>query len=119
MFDADADLVEPVLFSPFLQAAGIDPAEVNSEVGYEHGDYMNEAAKLIGRIIRRLNTNPETLTESIRKVRTPLLLGARLMPPLAAQFGIRATSDEPRDHSFLDSLIIFAAAWVQENEVSD
>lgn len=119
LFDANADLVEPVLLTPLLRAAGIEPTEINSEVGYEHGDNMTQAAKAMGRIIRRLNTNPETLTESIRKVRTPLILGARLMPPLAAQFGIRATSDEPHDHSFLDSLIIFAAAWVQENEVSE
>lgn len=119
LFDADADLVEPVLFTSLLQAAGIDPTEVPSEVGYELGDYMKEAAKVIGRIIRRLNTNPESITESIRKVRTRLILGARLMPPLAAPFGIRATSDEPRDHAFLDTLIIFVAAYVTEKAASD
>ena len=119
LFDANADLVEPVLLTPLLRVAGVDATEISSENGYEHGDNMTQAAKVMGRIIRRLNTNPETITPSIRKVRAPLILGARLMPPLAAQLGIQATSDEPRDHAFLDSFIIFIAALVRENEASD
>jgi hypothetical protein len=119
LFDIDADLAEPILFSSLLAAAGIDPTDIPDEVQAEHGQHMKQTANVIGRAIRRLDANPESISASIKEVHVLLVAGAKCWPALAAQLSIRADSDEPRDHAFLDCIIIFAAAYVTEKAASD